>query len=148
MNPVKHAVLDAVRSFLGMITACSNAFLIPIHGVKSPCSALWDRGKGLLGAWAPPSRCYTESHHRHYQELARLRHARAAVVDDHELRFDQYRSDTYIVDRITRTPATLEDHTKGKQYRLLLHVASPTSIQVEYWTTSIRHFHSRITDEA
>ena len=87
MNPVKHAVLDAVRSFLGMIIACSNAFLIPIHGVKSPCSALWDHGKGLLGAWAPPSRCYTESHHRHYQELARLRHARVAglVPDNREL---------------------------------------------------------------
>ena len=98
MNPVKHAVLDAVRSFRGLITACSNAFLIPFHGVTSPCSSLWDRGKGLLLALAPRGRCYTESHHRHYQELARLRHARAAglVVDNRELRrrFDQYRFDT------------------------------------------------------
>ena len=89
MNPVKHAVLDAVRLFLGLITACFT----PLHGVTSPSTALWDRGKGLLRAWAPRGRCYTESHHRHYQELARLRHARAAglVVDNRELvenRFD------------------------------------------------------------
>ena len=84
-----YAVLDAVRLFLGLITAC----LTPLHGVTSPSTALWDRGKGLLRAWAPRGRCYTESHHRHYQELARLRHARAAglVVDNRELvdnRFD------------------------------------------------------------
>ena len=41
-------------------------------------------------------------------------------------------TNAYIVERLTRTLATLEDHTKGKQYRLLLHAASPTSIQAEY----------------
>ena len=45
-------------------------------------------------------------------------------------------TNAYIVERLTRTLATLEDHKKGKQYRLLLHAASPTSIQAEYWPRS------------
>jgi hypothetical protein len=59
----------------------------------------------------------------------------------------QGNTNAYIVERITRTLATLEDHTKGKHHRLLLFAASPTSIQAEYWR-SIGHFHSRIIDEA
>ena len=44
-------------------------------------------------------------------------------------------TNTYIVERIRRTLSTVEQDSKGTNYRLLLHagIASPTSIQAEYW---------------
>ena len=57
MNAVKHAVLDAARLFLGLITACSNACLTPLHGVTSPWTALWNRGNTAARA------CSVHGHH-------------------------------------------------------------------------------------
>ena len=124
MNAVKHAVLDAVRLFLDAV----RLFLV----VVTPWTVPWHHGKGLLGAWAPPSRCYTESHHRHYQELARLRHARAAglVPDNRELVDNRVDTLDFNENQYQELVSIVETRC---QYQELMSIPGARERQAQYW---------------